>query len=761
MTLLDRDSLLADTSTHGLTWCRAYTQLVDDWVRGLFVEAGAASTGVALVAVGGYGRGELCPQSDIDLLLLHQGNADIASVAEGLWYPIWDAGLKLGHSVRTPKEALALAASDLDTATSLLDVRHLAGDGLLTKRLADDASALWRKRSRTWLAEQGERVAARQRRAGEVAFLLEPDLKEGRGGLRDVHAIRWADAADRVMFEGDDAVLEAAYAVLLDVRVELHRSTGRAGDTLLLQEQDRVAEVLGDSDADALMQRVATAARTIAWRSDEVWDRTLAALKGGLRWRSSRDRPLDPGIVLRDGRVTITSEADPAGDPTLALRVAAHAADLGVRIERGSLQRLAESPPPRPDPWPPVARRALVDLLAAGPTAIPVIESMDQVGLWVHLLPEWAPNRCRPQRNALHRFTVDRHLWEAAVEASALVDRVTRPDLLLLGALLHDIGKGYPGDHSVTGVEIVGGLGPRLGLASDEVAALQTLVRHHLLLPDIATRRDLSDPATVRFVADQVGSLDVLHLLAALTEADSIATGPAAWGSWKAELMGELVHRVSIALGAVEPPGVERREFPTPEDLVLADAGEQQIVASDDRLLVVAPDRPGLFSRVAGALSLRGLDVLEAAAYTHSNGMALESFRVESSTSPTIAWDRVVLDVEAALAGRLALQSRLEERARVYGRQASSSATEPVVRFDNEMTETATVIEVHTSDAIGLLYRVTRALADLDLDIRSAKISTLGREVVDAFYVVGTDGRPITDPEHLVEIERAIVHALC
>lgn len=761
MTVLDREPLVADTSKRGLAWCRAYTQLVDDWVHGLFVQAGAPSAGVALVAVGGYGRAELCPQSDIDLLLLHQGGAEIASVAERLWYPIWDAGLKLGHSVRTPKEALALAASDLDTATSLLDVRHLAGDATLTKRLAEDASALWRKRSRTWLAEQADRVAARQRKAGEVAFLLEPDLKEGRGGLRDVHAIRWADAADRVLFEGDDAVLEAAYAVLLEARVELHRSTGRADDTLLLQEQDRVAEVLGDADADALMRRIATAARTIAWRSDEVWDRTLAALKGGLRWRSSRDRPHDPGIVLRDGRVAITSEADPTGDPTLGLRVAAHAAELGVRIERGSLQRLAESPPVMPDPWPPEALRALVDLLAAGPAAIPVIESLDQVGLWVHLLPEWAPNRCRPQRNALHRFTVDRHLWEAAVEASQLVDRVGRPDLLLLGALLHDVGKGYPGDHSVTGVELVGTLGPRIGLDPDDVGVLQLLVRHHLLLPDVATRRDLSDPATIRFVADQVGSLEALRLLGALGEADSIATGPAAWGSWKAELMGELVHRTSVALGAVEPPGVEVREFPTAEDLVLAEAGEQQVIANDDRLLVVARDRPGLFSRVAGALSLRGLDVLEAAAYTHTNGMALESFRVESSTSPTITWDRVVHDVEAALAGRLALQSRLEERARIYGRLTAPPAAEPAVRFDNEMTDTATVIEVHATDAIGLLYRITRALADLDLDIRSAKISTLGREVVDAFYVVGTDGRPITDPEHLVEIERAVLHALC
>ena len=197
---------------------------------------------MALLAVGGYGRAELAPQSDIDVLLLHTGVKDIGAIAEAIWYPIWDEGLKLGHSVRTPKEALALAADDLDTATSLVTVRHLAGDASLSADLADRALALWRKRARRWLAEISTRVRTRQAEAGEVAFLLEPDLKEGRGGLRDVHAIRWAELAQTVMLEGDDATLEANNDVLLDARVELHRITKRPGDRLLLEEQDEVAD---------------------------------------------------------------------------------------------------------------------------------------------------------------------------------------------------------------------------------------------------------------------------------------------------------------------------------------------------------------------------------------------------------------------------------------------------------------------------------------------------------------------------------------
>jgi [protein-PII] uridylyltransferase len=759
---LDRDGLLADTSLVGEAWCRAYSDRMDAWVASLYEQAGSPER-VALCAVGGYGRAELCPHSDIDVVLVHAGRDDIGAVAEQLWYPMWDEGLKLGHAVRTLREAHGLAAGDLDTATSLLSVRHVAGDPALSSALAEQSRALWRKRSRRWLAETAERVSARQRKAGEVAFLLEPDLKDGRGGLRDVHAVGWAEAAQRVMLDGDDTALHAAYAVLLAARVELHRRARRAGDTLLLQEQDAVAEALGDADADVLMHRVSSAARAIAWRSDEVWDRVTATLGATSRWRSARDRPVAVGVVRRDGRVALAPGADPSTDPGLVLRVAAAAAGQGLRIERASLLRLADEAVPLPEPWPSAARTDFVALLAAGADAVPVIESLDQVGLWVALVPEWAPNRSRPQRNAYHRFTVDRHLCEAAVEAAALTDRVRRPDLLLLGALFHDIGKGYPGDHSEVGVDLVRAIAARMGYPDADADVLAVLVRHHLLLPDVATRRDLSDPSTIDHVAEQVGSVDALELLGALTEADSLATGPAAWGTWKAELVADLVGRTAVALGALDPSEVAVAEFPTAAQLALAEAGDTVIEGSDDRLTVVTPDRPGLFCRVAGVLALHGLDVLDAAAHTHINGVAIETYRVESPTGPMVAWDAVTGDVAQALAGRLAVEARLAERARTYARRhdaAAATARPPRVRFDTAISPAATVVEVHAPDAVGVLYRATRALADLELDIASAKVQTLGPEVVDSFYVVGGDGAKVTDPAHLAEIERSILHAL-
>ena len=757
-----RAALEADGTLVGGALCRRYSDLVDEWLAELLAAAVGddEQDGVALVAVGGYGRAELSLQSDIDVVLLHDGHPDIGELADRVWYPIWDEGLKLGHAVRTTREALALAADDLDTATSLLEIRHVAGDPALTEELAARARAQWQKRSKRVLAELSRRVSDRHDRAGEVAFLLEPDLKEGRGGLRDVHSLRWAEAAQRLLWEGDDPVLAEAYSTLLAARVELHRRTGRPGDRLGLEDQDAVAAALGESSADQLMHNVAAAARTIAWRSDDAWRRIDASLSGPLGWRSRRDKSVGAGLALRDGEIHLTVEADVAGDATLVLRAASSAAASDTTIHRGSLERLAEVGAPLPVPWPAEVRSALVDLLLAGHHAIPVIEALDQMGLWVKVMPEWAAVRSKPQRNAYHRFTVDRHLIETAANAAALVARTDRPDLLVLGALLHDIGKGYPGDHTEVGIDLVAHIGERMGFSADDVLVLQDLVRHHLLLPDVATRRDLDDPATLEMVASAVGDKRTLNLLAALTEADSLATGPAAWGTWKAELVRDLVRRTNHVLGGGTADEVSL-DFPSVHQLELLRTGEQVIQADGDRLTVVAADRRGLLSRVTGVLALNGLAVLDAAV-TSLDGMALEELRVESSFGPTISWDKVIGDLEMVLAGRLALEARLAERARVYsGRQRPQAVHEPPrVVVDNSASSEATVVEVHAPDSIGVLYRITRALADLDVDIASAKVQTLGDRVVDAFYVRDASGAKLEDPMLIVEIERALLHQL-
>jgi [protein-PII] uridylyltransferase len=757
---LGRAQVIADSSLRGAELCVALSDATDAWLSTLFDDAmGDRADRAALVAVGGYGRRDLAPCSDLDVLLVVEDRQLPASATERLWYPIWDAKLKLGHAVRTVKEALRLAGTDLDTATALLSARHLAGDPRLTAALAGGAAAQWRKRSKGWLARLDAAGAERHAEHGEVAFLLEPNLKEGRGGLRDVHVLGWAVEARPVLADGDADALRSAYDRLLTARVELHRLNGRPGDVLALQDQDEVAARLDQPDADALMTGISAAARTISWVSDEAWHR-LRLAAGLVRGTGGPDRVLASGIREQRGEIHLDETADPARDPTLLLRAATAAARTRLRIDRASLDRLADETPPWPDPWPAGASDDLVALLLEGHDAIDVFESLDQRDLITRVLPEWEPVRAQPQRNAYHRFTVDRHLWEAAANAADLAGRVHRPDLLVLGALLHDLGKGYPGDHSETGVVLADRIGHRMGLPADDVAVLVALVRHHLLLPDVATRRDLSDDATITAVAEAVGTPLILELLAALTEADSLATGPSAWGSWKAELVEELVDRVAHVLGGGELSEATWSLFPSELVTQIMGEGRTAVLADGDRVTTVAPDRPGLFSRVAGVLSINGLDVLGAQAHSDEQGMAANEFRVVPPRDGLIEWAKVATDLERAIAGQLAIEARLADRARTYRRRRALAATAmtPAVRVDNDASSNATVVEVRAPDRIGLLYRVTKALADLGLDIRHARVQTLGPDVVDTFYVRSGDGK-VTDDFHVAELERALLHA--
>ena len=389
-----------------------------------------------------------------------------------------------------------------------------------------------------------------------------------------------------------------------------------------------------------------------------------------------------------------------------------------------------------------------------------MIEALDRRGVWGCVLPEWLSVRSLPQPGAFHDFTVDRHLLETAAGAARLATQVSRPDLLLVAALLHDIGKGSGGDHTEAGAEIAGRICRRMGFAPDDVTTVSALVEHHLLLRDVASRRDIDDPATVQRVVSAVGSIERLRLLAALTEADGMATGATAWDPWTAQLIAGLVDRVAHQLRGWREAPDGAAVFPTSDQLARLLAEDRRIEVSDDVLTVMTADRPGVFSRVAGVLALHGLDVLAAAAYS-TQGRALAEFRVTDPFRDETPWPRVTADLELALDGRLALQARLSDRARTYGRADHRSIGDraTTVGFDDRASVDATVIDVQAADGIGVLYRITRALAELDLDIRSAKVQTLGARVHDAFYVRDRGGK-ITDARTLAEIERAILHSL-
>lgn len=752
-----RAALVADGSVTGAALRLALVELYDAEVAALLGDPGP---GIAVVAVGGLGRREVAPGSDLDLLLVHADRPDVAKVADALWYPLWDSGVGLDHAVRTVDEALAVAAGDLKAALGLLDARHLAGDPALSAELLRRTRAAWRAGAAQRLPELREMVQERARAEGEVAFLLEPDLKSARGGLRDVHALQALAAAQVADLPGPQ--VQAAHAVLLDARGELHRRTAGAGrrvvDRLLLQEQDGVAAALGHADADALMAAVSGAARTISYASDTAWRGVRPPSRRRLLGRRSTApvrRPLADDVVEQEGEVVLARDAAPAQDPLLVLRVAAAAAQADLPIAPHTLTRLGECPP-LPTPWPRAALDAFVRLLAAGPACVPVVEALDQAGLLVRLLPEWETVRSKPQRNSVHRFTVDRHLVEAAAEAAALTRRVARPDLLLLGALLHDIGKGRPGDHTVVGMEVVAGLAPRLGLPTEDVDVLVLLVEHHLLLPDVATRRDLADRSTAQGVADAVGSVEVLELLHALTEADAAATGPAAWSSWKASLVAELVRRASALLAGAPPHG------PAPLSVAqerLVALGGPLLEAVDDEVTVVAPDRPGLLSLVTGTLALHRLDVRSASVFSRGP-TAVAVCRVAPRFGSLPDWAVVQADLRRALAGELDLPAVLAAREAAYAARAARPAAPPQVRILDDVSDSATVVEVHAADAVGVLHRITAALARAGLDVRTAHISTLGADVVDAFYVVGPDGGKVADPARRERVQVEVLAAL-
>ncbi|MGH4007773.1 MAG: [protein-PII] uridylyltransferase, partial [Pseudonocardiaceae bacterium] len=525
----------------------ALADLHEFWLRSHCAALGVGR-GTALVAVGALGRRELVPYSDLDLILLHDGKREVSRLADSLWYPLWDARIDLDHSVRTVGQAVQVAATDLRAALGLLDARLIAGDGALFTAMDTAVRRAWRAGIRGRFDELAESAQQRWLRSGDIAHRVEPDLKNGHGGLRDVQLLD-ALAAGQLLDRAGPEV-RAARDLLLDVRTELHRLAGRNRDVLRAQDADEVAAALALGDRFDLARSLSGVARTVVYAMDVGWRTARAALPprgrarlAGLRTlrRGPIRRPLDEGVVEHSGEVALARDAHPARDPALALRVAATAARTGMPVANATLTTLADTAPELRRPWPRPALQELLSLLGAGQPAVDVIEAMDRTGLWGRLFPEWGAVRDLPPRDRAHVWTVDRHLVEAVAQAARLTTMVRRPDLLLLGALLHDLGKGRDADHSVVGAALAEQIGHRLGLPDPDVATLRAMVRHHLLLPHTATRRDLEDPTTAQRVVDTLGGdPTLLELLVALAEADSLATGPGVWTEWRAALIFDL-----------------------------------------------------------------------------------------------------------------------------------------------------------------------------------------------------------------------------
>jgi [protein-PII] uridylyltransferase len=721
---------------------------------------------IALAAVGGYGRGELSPGSDLDILFLHSGKVsaeDLKPFVNDVLYPLWDKK-SVDHSVRTRSETRDATSSDLRVATGLLDIRLIAGNPDLVAGVQIDALDFWRKNAKENLADLQKSLQARHTRAGELAYLLEPDLKEARGGLRDIQALRAISLSAAIAVPLEK--ISWAEATLNNVRESLHIASGRGKDRLLFQEQDKVAKLLDYPDADAMMSDVARAARSVDYLLNYTWHSLEHKGKDGLGRILKRPRitTVAKNVSASNREIVIDPFTSLDDDPVVGLRAAATAAQLGLPLSLDTCTELSENlkkgQGKLTSPWPREARELLISLIGAGEAMVGIFESLDQEEIVFEWIPEWRSVRSLPQRNALHRHTVDRHMVETAVHAAKLTRKVQRPDLLLFAALFHDIGKGAQEDHSVRGVRLIEPIAQRIGFDAKEIEILKNLVLHHLLLSSTATRRDLDDPATVQSIVSVIPDVNTLELLHALSIADGEATGSAGWSDWKAALVNDLVQRVKRAMAGAE--FAQQPEI-SDEQRTQAEIGELRVTleehSSGYAVEVISPDKPGLLSLVAGVFNISRLDVKSARTKTLGNSAVMYWIVTPEPHALEISATKLHDLIAGALLDSKEVEEKLIARAAAYASIPSIPVPDPEVEIFTDAATDATVIEVRSHDRPGLLFRIGAAITQSKIDIRSAIVTTLGAEAIDTLYVTELTGGPLSS-ERATEVASHLKQAL-
>ncbi|MFM6940828.1 MAG: [protein-PII] uridylyltransferase [Candidatus Planktophila sp.] len=733
----------------------------------LFVASGADSDEIAIAAVGSYGRGELSPGSDLDIVIIHTGSDSqkkLSDIVNAILYPLWDKKIKVDHSVRTRSEVRSALEEDLKVAMGLLDIRLICGSADLIADVQADALTAWREDSKRYLPMLRSTLDERYERNGELAYLLEPDLKESRGGLRDITALRAMNASGALTLPMER--ISQAESLLSTVREALHIASGRDKDRLLFTEQDKVAEALQYLDADALMSDVAQSARAVDYLMQMAWHQYDHKGKDGLGRFLKRVRSTEvaPGISVANKEVVIDPTFDFDVDPVIGLRAAAMAAQLGLRLSFDSLRNYGDAldagKGALPTPWPREAREYLIALIGAGPAMVEIFEALDQEEIIFHWIPEWRGVRSLPQRNVLHRHTVDRHMVETAVSAAALTREVHRPDLLLFTALFHDIGKGTEEDHSIRGAQLIKPLAERIGFNPKDIAIIQTLIQHHLLLSATATRRDLDDPATISAVVESITDVGTLELLHALSIADGEATGRAAWSEWKASLVRELVRKTKLAL-------TDNTVVPQPElradQVERAAAGKLDVLIEDRGSVyaveIISPDRTGLLSIVSGVLNILRLDVRSARTKTIDSVAVMEWIVIPDPNAPDLSREILHKELVRGLEGEEKLGERIRARIETYAQLPTIPVPAPIVETFLDAATDATIIEVRSHDRPALLFSIGDTVRKCNIDIRSAIVTTLGAEAIDTLYVTEIGGGALTT-ERATEVASRIQASL-
>ncbi|WP_300010248.1 [protein-PII] uridylyltransferase [uncultured Roseobacter sp.] len=811
---------------------RAYTYLTDQLVTSALYVARevlhpkpnpTASEHLAVIAVGGYGRGEMAPFSDVDLLFLtpYKITAWAESVIESMLYILWDLKLKVGHASRTVKECLRLGTDDFTIRTAMLEQRYLAGDQALADTLAqrlrkDLFAGSEREFIEAKLAERENRHIKQGQR-----YVVEPNVKEGKGGLRDLQSLYWIakyvhnvrDVADLVtlgVFTEDELRgFAAAEDFLWAVRGHLHLLSKRASEQLTFDMQVQVADAMGYEDTKG-RRAVEVFMQHYFLHATEVGDLTrifLTKLEADhvkaepILERIFRRRPrVKANYMVVNNRIAIKDDTVFLSDKLNLLRLFEEALRTGMLIHPDAMRLIKSNLHLIDDEvrTAPEAQRIFFDLLLKHGNPERALRRMNELGVLGAFVPEFEPIVAMMQFNMYHSYTVDEHIIQciknlAQIErgeleedlpvASSILKRGVDRKVLYTALLIHDIGKGRSEDHSILGAQMARKIAPRLGLNKADTETVEWLVRYHLLMSDMAQKRDIADPRTVRDFAKAVQTVKRLDLLCVLTVCDIRGVGPNTWNNWKAVLIRALYRQTQRALETGledlnrENRGVEAKralrealsDWPRKElqaetarhydpywqalhvtahvvfAKMLRDIKDGEILIDlhpdEDRdatrACFVMADHPGIFARLAGALALVGANVVDARSYTTKDGMVTDAYWIqdaEGNPYDAARLPRLRQMIEKTLRGEVVARDALKSRDKVKKRERAFKVPTHIT-FDNEGSEIYTIIEVDTRDRPGLLYDLARTLATANVYIANAVIATYGEQVVDTFYV--------------------------
>jgi [protein-PII] uridylyltransferase len=834
---------------------QAYAAFMDGFLGTLYRLAvddarreGLTATPLVLVALGGYGRGELHPLSDLDLMVIYDGEMGpyVQRATQGLLYALWDLGLQVGHAVRSLPDCLAMARTDFPSRTSMQQARFLVGDRRLFNRFRKVlAENVYQKDFAQFLETTLTERDQRYRKFGGSPYMGEPNVKESAGGLRDIHTAMWLastkfgtrtlrELADkRLITAREQKAADEALTFLWRVRNELHFLSGHKNDVLSRDIQPQIAKNFGYT-ADELSLGVEKFMRDYYLHArviHRVSRRLIARCRETLSRRASVQRRLRQE-ALADGLIVIDEQlhlAQPDGrafreDPLRLLKVFWHSHQLGFELGIDVERAIEESLDLIDDAFraSAEARDLFLGICRNWGRAAQTFREMHELGVLGRYLPEWGALTCLVQYDVYHKFSADQHSLIAVQNLEALapgqsadsegnaqvVSELERPGLLMLGMLLHDIGKGRGHGHVAKGIPLIETLTARIGLPPDDAEKVIFLVAHHLTMSHIAQRRDIDDPKTVESLAGVCRTPEHLRMLYLLTCADMRAVGPGVMTGWQAQILWDLYARTLVHLtgGQRERPTREavaqrvieamRGEVPRTtlaahlamlSERYLATTSPQRIAAhlrlldrlaeegvlatelfhhpdlGSSELVVATRDVPGLFSLIAGSLAAQGINILSAQIHTRADGIVIDTFQVNDPFGEAVTeearWRRTLEALRRVLRGEVSVEELLARRRAVHP-GAEGVAGPPKISLDNQLSDSHTVLEVKCPDRVGLLYVITRTLSAHGLDIGSARIATEIDQAYDTFYLTDRQGRRLEDEAAMARVRESLEDAL-